>query len=213
MQDLIEGIINWDKFEASSTMSTRLGGITKELLEVEVELWEKQLQMLEPLDSVAIKKEIAAWDFSIPKKGLNFDLVAATYARVVGYKTRVGFLLSDAMDWNETCDSAIDYIKDIAQGAFPGTAVDKKANAMHVCQPFIHLRNQTKSLVNYLEKVNGSVNFTATHLDLLLKERQSQNKLNFRLGHEGETALAELNSNQPEIIIDGDDIFERIKKN
>ena len=41
-------------------------GVNKDILSQEVELWEKQLKILEPLDYNSISKEINSWDISIP---------------------------------------------------------------------------------------------------------------------------------------------------
>lgn len=211
MKEIIESIVDWNKFDASSQLSQRMGGVTKENIESEVDLWEQQLSLLPTLNYEQIKKEIDGWDIGIPiGNSLNFFNLSSTYASLVGYKHRISQLISDAKAWDSTCESAIDYIMDLSQGAFTGTAVEKKANASHIVQPFVHLKNQTGRLLNYLDKMHSSIMFCAQQLDLLLKERQSQAKLNYKFSHSGEEQLA-ISSSAGEIIEDEDDIFSEVK--
>lgn len=190
MGKFIESIIDWDKFDASSQISKRMDGVTKEHIEAEVDLWEQQLSLLTPLNFQAIKEEINDWDIGIPvSASINMQSLASIYAKLVAYKHRISYLIAEAKAWDNTCESAIDYIKDLAQGAYSGTAADKKSNAMHIVQPFVHLLAQTSRVLNYLEKIHSSVMFCAQQLDLLLKERQSQAKLNYKFGLTGEEGL------------------------
>jgi hypothetical protein len=197
--NFIEQIIDWEKFDASSQISRRINGVTKEHIEMEVRLWEKQLSLLDPLECKKVMKEIDAWDISVPSThALTQENIASTYARLVAYKVRVSKLWADARAWREVCESAVKFIEELAQGAFTGTAAEKKANASHVVQPFVHLKVQTSRLENYLDKIHSSITFCAQQLDLLLKERQSRAKLNHRLGMEGEQILSESSSTEIE---------------
>lgn len=189
MDNFIETIIDWSKFDATANLSIRTGGVAKEHVEEEVKLWQKQLEMLEPLDYQKIKREIASWDISLPNLA-NFENIASKYSLLVSYKVRISQLLSEAKSWSETCDSAIKFIEELAQGAFVGTGPDKKANAKHVIQPFVHLRSDAYRLENYLDKMHSSIIFCAQQLDLLIKEKQSRAKLNLKLSHDGEEQLA-----------------------
>lgn len=201
--NFIEQIIDWEKFDASSQISQRINGVTKEHIEMEVRLWEKQLSLLDPLEYKKVMKEIDAWDISVPSThALTQENIASTYARLVAYKVRVSKLWADARAWREVCESAVKFLEELAQGAFTGTAAEKKANASHVVQPFVHLKVQTSRLENYLDKIHSSITFCAQQLDLLLKERQSRAKLNHRLGMEGEQILSE--SSSAEIEEDGE---------
>jgi hypothetical protein len=189
MDNFIDSLIDWQKFDATTNVSLRTNGVTKQHVEEEVKLWQKQIELLEPLDYKKIKQEISNWDISIPSLS-NFDTIASKYTLLVAYKLRISQLLAEAKSWTETCDSAIKFIEDLAQGAFNGTGVDKKSNAKHVVQPFVHLKTETYRLENYLDKIHSSVIFCAQQLDLLIKEKQSRAKLNLKLSHEGEEQLA-----------------------
>lgn len=206
-------IVDWDKFDASSDINTRISGVTKEHIEVEVELWENQLGLLDPMNYKDIQKELNTWDISIPKKHqLNIDVLSATYAKLIGYKHRITQLMTQAKAWDNTCESAIDYLTDFSQGAFSGTAADKKSNAAHITKPFVHLRNQTSILLNYLDKNHSSILFCAQQLDLLLKERQSQAKLNHKLGHLGEENLSKIESENEIEKDENGDIYQTVSK-
>jgi hypothetical protein len=210
--NFIEQIIDWDKFDASSQISRRINGVTKEHIVVEVKLWEKQLSLLDPLNYDQIMKEIDAWDISVPSThALTQENIAATYAKLVSYKVRVSKLWADAKAWREVCETAVKYIEELSQGAFTGTAVEKKANASHVVQPFVHLRVQTSRIENYLDKIHSSITFCAQQLDLLLKERQSRAKLNFKLGMEGEQILTE--TSQEELVEENGEVWKPVRKN
>jgi hypothetical protein len=187
MNEFIDTIIDWSKFDASYKISERMGGVSKKLLEAEVELWEKQLSLLDPLDYKKIRNEIDSWKVEIPRKdSLNYDNIASTYSALVSYKHRISQLIADAKAWDDTCKEAIDYLTDLAPGAFTGTGADKKSNSVYVAQPFIHLKAQTSRILTFLTQYNGSIEFAAKQLDLLLKERQSQAKLNHKFAHAGE---------------------------
>ena len=190
MDNNIDKFIDWDKFEASSDASKRMQGVNKDILSQEVELWEKQLKILEPLDYNSISKEINSWDISIPDI-TNFENIAVAYSKLVNYKLRVSILLSNAKAWRDTAADACKYIEELAQGAFTGTGADKKSNALHVIQPFIHLKVQASRIENYLDKIHSSILFCATQLDLLIKEKQSRAKLNSKLGLEGEYLMSQ----------------------
>jgi hypothetical protein len=192
MDNFIDSIIDWSKFDAVTNVSLRTGGVTKELIEEEVKLWQKQIELLEPLDYKKIKEEVGSWDISIPNLS-NFDTISATYSLLVSYKVRISQLLADVKCWTETCDSAIKFIEDLAPGAYTGTAPDKKSNAKHIVQPFVHLKSSAYRLENYLDKMHSSILFCAQQLDLLIKEKQSRAKLNLKLSHEGEEFLANKN--------------------
>jgi len=124
---------------------------------------------------------------------------------------RVSKLWADAKAWREVCETAVKYIEELSQGAFTGTAVEKKANASHIVQPFVHLRVQTSRIENYLDKIHSSITFCAQQLDLLLKERQSRAKLNFRLGMEGEQILTE--TSQEELVEENGEVWKPVRKN
>ena len=212
MSDFIDQIIDWGAFDASTNISKRTGGVTKESIEFEVSLWEKQLKLLTPLNFDKIKKEINDWKIEVPSyDALTYENIAITYARLVSYKLRAATLLAEARSWRETCETASKFIEELSQGAYTGTAVEKKANAMHIIQPFVHLKVQTARLENYLDKIHGSVIFCATQLDLLIKERQSRAKFNHKLGHDGEELLAS-SDNAPEVIEENGEIWTPIKK-
>lgn len=215
--DLIASIVDWDKFDAKKGLPERINGVSREMLEDEVELWNKQLSLLDPLDYKKVKEEIESWEIGIPHRNLlNFDNIATTYTRLISYKYRISYLLAVAKAWDDTCKSAIDFIGDLAPGAYPGVAAVKKANASAIMQPFVHLRNKTSSLLNYLDKMHSSIVFCAAQLDLLLKERQSQAKVNHKLGHTGELRLNDAPDEKTEesdgTYIDGDEIYEPVKK-
>lgn len=215
MEDnFIEQLIDWEKFDASSQVSRRINGVTKEHIEIEVKLWEQQLSLLNPLNHDKVMKEIDEWDISVPANhALTQENIASTYARLVSYKVRISKLWADARSWREMCEHAAKYLEEIAQGAFTGTGVEKKANAAHVVQPFVHLKVQTSRLENYLEKIHSSITFCALQLDLLLKERQSRAKLNHRLGMEGEASSFDSpQGEQPDEVSDGED-WTPIRKN
>lgn len=197
---IIEQFIDWDKFDAASNMSKRLNGVTAETIEAEVELWQAQIELLEPLDYQAIVSEIKDWDISIPPvHALIFENIAATYARLVAYKLRCSILLAQAKTWRETCDSACKFLEELSPGAFSGTGVVKASHAMNVIQPFVHLRSSCARVENYLEKIHHSIIFAATQLDLLIKEKQSQAKFNSKLAREGEHVIMNENlSNEDE---------------
>jgi hypothetical protein len=211
MQEFIDSIIDWEKFDATTNISKRLNGVTKEHLEMEVSIWNKQLQMLETLNYEEVKKEIMAWEIAMPSS-LSEESLYSTYSRLINYKTRLGYLMALARAWKETCESAIKYIEDLAPGAFTGTGPDKKANAMHVIQPFVHLRNQTARTDNFLIQMHNSVLFCANQIDLVIKERQSRAKLNYKLGHAGEDFISSGALEQQEINIEEDgEIFQTVK--
>jgi len=208
MSEFIDTIVDWKKFDASSGISQRISGVTKEALEIEVEIWNRQLKFLTPLDINSIKSEINDWDISVPIS-LDFESIAASYSRLVNYKTRISKLLADARAWRDTCESAIEYLEDLAPGAFTGTGPDKKSNAAHVIQPFVHLKVQSFRLENYLDKMHGSIMFCAQQLDLLIKEKQSRAKFDYKLSHQGEGVISNVVST-PEIHEEGDDVFVEI---
>lgn len=189
MSDFIESIIDWEKFDATVDLSIRTKTVTKELIEQEVELWQKHLTLLNPLDVKKVKSEVNSWDISAPNVH-NFDEVAATYSKLMSYKIRISQLLSDVNDWTNTCDDAIKHLEDLAPGAYSGTAADKKSSAKNIVLPFVHLRNKTYSLQNFLDKMHSSILFCAQQLDYLIKEKQSRAKMNLKLSHEGDLTLA-----------------------
>ena len=168
MEEFIESMIDWGKFDASSKISQRMGEVTHENLIQEVKIWEVQLSALNPLNEKQIKAEINEWKIEIPNQ-LSFENIAMAYSRMVSYKVRLAHLLTESKAWKETCEDAIKTIEDLAPGAFKGTGVDKKANSMQVASPFIHLKTQTSRLENYLVQIHAAVIFCANQLDLLIK--------------------------------------------
>lgn len=198
----IEQLIDWSAFDASSQISKRTGGVTLDIVEQEVKLWELQLKLLEPMNYDKVFKEIDAWDISVPPRhALTQENIASTYTKLVSYKVRISKLWADAKAWRDTCETAIKFIEELSMGAFTGAVADKKSNAAHVIQPFVHLKVQTLRLENFLEKIHSSIIFSATQLDLLLKERQSRAKLNFKLGLEGDADSSKIEDEQND---DGD---------
>lgn len=208
MSEFIESIIDWDKFDATSNVSQRISGVTKEAIELEVEIWNKQLKFLSPLNIQDIKEEINEWDISIPTS-LDFESIAASYSKLVSYKTRISKLLADAKAWRDTCETAINYLEDLAPGAFTGTGPDKKANAAHIIQPFVHLKTQSARLENYLDKMHGSIMFCAQQLDLLIKEKQSRAKFNYKLSHQGEGIIS-TSPSPSEVLEEDGEVFTQI---
>jgi hypothetical protein len=190
MENFVDSIIDWEKFDAASDLSERMKGVSEESLKLEVELWQKQIEILEPMNYDVIKKEIEEWDIGVNKHNLTFEYIAGNYSRLVAYKYRVSMLLALAKQWTETCKNAIDTIEDLACGVpLQGqktTATMQKAYAKNISKTFIHLKNTTSKVENYLFQVNSSIEFCAKQLDLLIKEKQSQAKLNYRLVQEGE---------------------------
>jgi hypothetical protein len=186
-KEFIDQLINWEKFDAFANASERMNGVTNDIVLLEVELWQKQLELLTPLDHKMIRAEIDSWDIGIPSQDeLNFKNVAQTYSKLVNYKIRISAWLSDAKAWKDVCDSAVRYIEELAMGAFSGSVAEKKSNALLVVQPFVHLKVETSRLENYLDKLHSTIVFSAQQLDLLLKERQSRAKLNLKLHNAGD---------------------------
>lgn len=213
--NFIDKFLDWEKFDATSQISKRINGVTKEAVIDEVTIWEKTIKTMIPLDYQEIHKEISSWDISVPSAhALTYENIAATYARLVSYKLRVSNLLSAAKAWRDTAETGMKYVEELAQGAFTGTAVEKKANAAYVVQPFVHLKVHASRLENYLEKIHSSIMFCAQQIDLLIKEKQSIAKLNFKLGQEGELVISNQTSyNEEEEVIEEDgEIWTPIQK-
>lgn len=195
MNKTIEGLIDWDKFEASSDLSNKLGGMTPEHLEKEIEIFESLFKLLEPIDFKKVKKEIADWKIEIPNRhSLTFENIAKSYSDLSNYRYRISQLVAEATAWDRTCKDAVDTIKKIALPVFTaGTDKVKEANAALIAAPFVHLKTQTEKVYNYLIQIQASIDTNLKSLDLILKERQSQSKLNHRLGHIGEGVYSETN--------------------
>jgi len=214
--NFIEKFIDWDKFDATSQISNRINGVTKEAVIDEVKIWEQSIKNMIPLDHKAIHAEIAAWDISVPHvNSLTYENIATTYAKLVSYKLRVSVLIAQAKAWRDTAETAMKYIEELAQGAFTGTSVEKKANAALVVQPFVHLKVQTSRLENYLEKIHSTIIFCAQQIDLLIKEKQSRAKLNFKLGQDGEQFITDQPSFEEDdaIIEENGEVWTPIGKN
>jgi hypothetical protein len=206
-ENFIESLIDWSKFDANYKIAERTNGVTKELIELEVDLWQRQLELLPILNYDKIFDEVSKWDISIPGD-FSFESVAKAYARNSKYKLRVCNLLAQAQTWTETCESACKYLEELALGAYTGTANDKKSNAKLIIKPFIHLKIQTSRIENYLEKIHSSIIFNANQLDLIIKEKQSKAKLNHRLIADGESSYFSSN----ETIEENGDVFLPVNK-
>ena len=111
----------------------------------------------------------------------------------------------------ETCENAIKYLEDLAPGAFPGTGDVKKAQAAMVKQPFVHLKNQVSRADNFITQIHNSVIFCANQIDLVIKERQSRAKFNYKLGHSGEELFSSQGREEEVNIEEDGEIFQPVK--
>jgi len=204
---LIESFIDWNKFDANYKIYERTGGITKEQIEWEVDLWQRHLKLFPVMNYDEIADEVNSWDLSLPTF-FNFEEVAKTYARNANYKLRVAKLLSQVKNWTETCETACKYLEELSLGAFTGTANDKKSCAKLIIKPFVHLKVQTLRIENLLKEINGCITFNTDRINSILIQKQSEAKLNYKLMQDGESSYYDAN----EAIEDEDDIFLPVNK-
>lgn len=206
---LIESFTDWSKFDANYEIYERTGGVTKEHIEMEVDLFDKQLKLLKPLNYNEIFSEIQSWDLSLPKV-FNSNELSKVYSRNAQYKLRVSYLLAQAKDWCEICETACKYLEELSLGAFTGTANDKKSSSKLIIKPFVHLKLHTSRIENLLKEINNCITFNTDRINAIVIQKQSEAKLNYKLIQDGEYISNSVY--EDDSVEDDEDIFLPVPK-
>jgi len=181
---------DFNKDSFSADIVNRLKGITEEGFAREVELWQNEINELPLFNEKKIREELADWDLSIPvKEDFNFDNLLLAYHRQVEYRTRITQIYSIVYAHNELLNNAYKSLKEMAVRLTPGPKHDKDAIATFTVQPFLVASTIAKRCMTFLESVQKNIEFSATQLDRLMRERQSLARINQQYNSEGMSVL------------------------
>lgn len=167
-------------------IAEKVSGVTLKGFTKEVKLWQDSLNSLPQYDEIEIRKEIATWNISIPKKDdFDWENYSLFYALQVNYRNRLTEILNVVYAHNEMLMQAHKNLKEISANLAKGTAVDKSAIASYTVHPFQVASSHTKRLLTYLEHVLKNIDFAAQQMERMMRDKQTLSRINSNFLQDG----------------------------
>lgn len=170
----------------------RLKGITEKDFAKEVKMWQDHIKYLPEYNEHEVRKEIRAWDISIPgKDDFNIESFAVAYAKQLQYRNRLTELISIVFAHLEMLTHAQKSLREIAIKLSSGPKHDKDAQATFTTNPLLIHVNQAKRLHTYLESVQKNIEFASSQMDKIIREHQTLSRINQTMNNLGMSHMYE----------------------
>ena len=169
----------WMDIDFEENIKARFNaGITKEEFYNDVKWWNLAIHNLQIYDEKVYRREIDEMDMSIPRNEFDFKELQGTYSRLVSLFDRLSEMKSVANSHFETFTQGYKCLKQYSIGFFTGTAQQKESSAEHLVHEFYKHSLPPKKLLSDIEETIKVVEFAATNMNRILREKEANNKIN-----------------------------------
>jgi hypothetical protein len=161
-------------------------GITQEEFFEDVKIWDEVIHNLPKYNEEVFMQEIDNMDFNIPKNEFDFKELQGVYSRLVSLFARLSEMRSNVYSHYETFIQAYKCLKQYSMGFFAGTAQVKESSAEHLVHRFYQYSIKPKILLAHIDDTIKVVEFAATNMNRILREKEANNKINGVHQYEGQ---------------------------
>lgn len=177
---------DWSKIDFVEVVRDRMAkGVNKQTFDEDIRMWQNAIDNLPEYHEKSFLKEVQEMDFSIPRYSKDFSEMQGVYSRLVSYRARVSEMMFRANAHYEVFFKAYKTIKTSAIALHTGTAKDKEAGAEFVAQPYYAGTVNTKRMLDYLIEVLETIDFAATNMNRILREKEAEARVNLSHLNEG----------------------------
>lgn len=189
----------------STKIKKRKSNLNNENFELDVKMFEAQLNMCEKPEENFIYKEISSWDFTTPtKECFDRNEIVKVYAKLNAYRHRLAEMIGQCSRYHKIASTAHKSLKETAHALYTGTASERNANAGYRVRPFELESLYAEGLVVYLTETQRAldsmfINLSANlkHIDNLMRVNHSYEdegiSLNYMSMHDADQQIEEQN--------------------
>ena len=204
MLEIENAEVKQPKKSISQLIKDRKGGITNSAFDLDVEMFEEQLQLCEWPNESEIYKEINNWNFATPTKEC-FDRteIVKVYARLNAYRYRLSQMLGHVGRYYKVASTAQKSLKETAHSLYTGTASERNAQAGYRVRPFELESLYAEGILNFLTETTKALDSMFINLSANLKHIDNLVRVNH--GYEDEGIALNYNDmqNPPDTTDDG----------
>lgn len=170
----------------SAQIKQRKSGISNDSFDLDVLMFEQQLNMCEWPNESEIYNEVSRWDFTTPTKEC-FDRVeiVKVYAKLNAYRVRLGELVGIVSRYNKIAATAQKSLKETAHALYTGTASERNAHAGYRVRPFELEALYAEGLLTYLTETSRALDSMFMNLSANLKHIDNLVRVNHGYEDEG----------------------------
>lgn len=178
--------LNKSKISLSSQISQRKSGITNDSFELDVMMFEHQLNLCEWPDESSIYSELGNWDFTTPtKECFDRNEIVKTYAKLNAYRVRLGELVGVVGRYHKIATTAQKSLKETAHALYTGTASERNAHAGYRVRPFELEAVYAEGLLLFLTETTRALDSMFMNLSANLKHIDNLVRVNHGYEDEG----------------------------
>jgi hypothetical protein len=181
-----------DDYDFEKDVKYRSSGINKETFEQEILIWCEGFKLLPKYNKESYIQEMSQMEMSLQSDNFfNFEDLVIMYSAQVAYRNRLTAMKGIVNAHYEIYTQAYKSLEKQAFKLFSkagGTIDDRKADAAHMVAPFYRLSTQAKSMLEHINEMISNVEFAATQLSRLLREREILSRVNGSIDREGQNA-------------------------
>ena len=170
----------------SAQIKQRKSGITNDSFDLDVLMFEQQLNLCEWPNEFEIYDEVSHWDFTTPTKEC-FDRVqiVKVYAKLNAYRVRLGELIGIVSRYHKISAAAQKSLKETAHALYTGTASERNAHAGYRVRPFELEALYAEGLLSYLTETGRALDSMFMNLSANLKHIDNLVRVNHGYEDEG----------------------------
>jgi len=170
----------------STKIKKRKSSLNNENFELDVQMFESQLDMCEKPDESFVYKEISSWDFSTPtKECFDRNEIVKVYAKLNAYRHRLAELIGQTSRYHKVASTAQKSLKETAHALYTGTASERNANAGYRVRPFELEALYAEGLLSYLTETQKALDSMFINLSANLKHIDNLMRVNHSYEDEG----------------------------
>jgi len=170
----------------STKIKKRKSSLNNENFELDVQMFESQLDMCEKPDESFVYKEISSWDFSTPtKECFDRNEIVKVYAKLNAYRHRLAELIGQCSRYHKIASTAQKSLKETAHALYTGTASERNANAGYRVRPFELEALYAEGLLSYLTETQKALDSMFINLSANLKHIDNLMRVNHSYEDEG----------------------------
>lgn len=170
----------------STKIKKRKSSLNNENFELDVQMFELQLDMCEKPDESLVYKEISSWDFSTPtKECFDRNEIVKVYAKLNAYRHRLAELIGQTSRYHKVASTAQKSLKETAHALYTGTASERNANAGYRVRPFELEALYAEGLLSYLTETQKALDSMFINLSANLKHIDNLMRVNHSYEDEG----------------------------
>jgi hypothetical protein len=165
----------------SSQIKKRKSSLNNDNFDLDVLMFEDQLNKCDRPEEEIIFNELGSWNFTTPtNECFDRDEIVKVYARLNSYRYRLAELVGQCSRYHKIASTAFKSLKETAHALYTGTASERNANAGYRVRPFELEALYAEGILLYLTETQRAldsmfINLSANlkHIDNLMRVNHS----------------------------------------